>query len=133
MRRHALGIELIECRARALGDGPGGGVVEIDRIRGPRKFRLPDPLAGVADGFEPRGVRHDVRHAARGVRASRSPSPNRLMPTTVRPMASPGNSDTHGATRSRSRPSATIAPHEGVGGAAPSPTNDKAASAMIAP
>src|SRR2546427_9248004 len=53
--------------------------------------------------------------------SSRRPSPSRFNPSTAAPIASPGKSDTQGATRSRSRPSATIAPHDGVGGCAPSP------------
>src|SRR5437588_269379 len=132
VRGGAFGGELVEHAAGALRDGPDGRVVQIDGVRRPWELRRPQRAELVAQGAQARRVIRDVGHA-RTSSASRKPSPMRLTASTVRPIASPGKSETHGATRSRSRPSATIAPQEGVGGGAPNPTNESAASAMIAP
>ena len=76
----------------------------------------------------------DLRGAAghrvtpRGSRRSRSPSPIRLNASTVIAIASPGKISTQGACVSTSRPSASMTPSDGVGGCAPSPRNDSAAS-----
>src|SRR2546422_1465151 len=107
-------------------------VVQVDGVRGPRELRGAQRAELVAQGAQPSRVVRDVGHA-RTSSASRRPSPTRLTPSTVMPIASPGKSNTHGATRSRSRPSAIMAPQDGVGGWAPRPTNERAASAMIAP
>src|SRR5256886_9598296 len=132
VRGGAFGGELVEHAAGALRDGPDGRVVQIDGVRRPGELGGAQRAELVAQGAQARRVIGDVGHA-RTSSASRKPSPMRLTASTVRPIASPGKSDTHGATRSRSRPSATLAPQEGGGGGAPSPTNESAASAMIAP
>src|SRR5207249_530033 len=95
--------ELVQGAARALGDGTDGGVVQVDGVRRPGKLRGAQRAELIAQGAQPGRVVRDVGHALTSS-ASRRPSPTRLTPSTVRPMASPGTSDTHGATRSRSRP-----------------------------
>src|SRR5690606_26077043 len=67
-----------------------------------------------------------------GSRASRNPSPIRLMASTVTRMASPGKVTTHQARWMNSRASASIVPHSGVGGWAPMPRNPSAAASRIA-
>src|SRR5207247_10612332 len=99
-------------------------VLQGDAGGGPREFRGAEREGLVAQGAQASGVVRDVGHA-RTSSASRRPSPTRLTPSTVIPIASPGKSDTHGATRSRSRPSAIMAPQDGVGGWAPRPTNER--------
>src|SRR5439155_20374954 len=115
--RGAFGGEFVEGAAGALGDGADGRVVQGDGVGGPGKLGGAERPERVAQGAQAGGGRGDVRHA-RPSSASRRPSPSRFNPSTAAPIASPGKSDTHGATRSRSRPSATIAPHDGVGGCA---------------
>ena len=68
-----------------------------------------------------------------GSRMSRSPSPRRLRPSTVKKMARPGNTDSHGAARIWSRASDSMLPQLGKGGRMPRPRNDSAASARMAP
>src|SRR5215218_6253838 len=115
---------------RALWEGAGRRVIEEDLLTpgGPRK------LAGakradingqgstsvVGTPVAAGGAATSMR---RGSSASRSASPSRLKPSTAAPIASPGNTDVHGACRSwyRSRPSAIIAPQLGVGGWTPKP------------
>src|SRR5688572_536472 len=70
---------------------------------------------------------------SRGSMASRSPSPNRLNPRTTRPIARPGKTEIQGAVLRKSRPSEIIEPQDGVGGWAPRPMNESAASSRIAP
>src|SRR5206468_5435492 len=135
--RGAFGGEFVEGSAGAFGYWSDGGVVQIDRVGGPREFRRAERLERLAQRAHVRGMIGDFGHAIRPKprtsSASRRPSPSRFSPSTARPIATPGAIETHGATRSKSRPSATIAPHDGVGGCAPRPMNDSAASAMIAP
>src|SRR5258705_6902483 len=135
--RGAFGGEFVEGSAGAFGYWSDGGVVQVDRVGGPREFRRAERLERLAERAHVRGMICDFGHAIRPKprtsSASRRPSPSKLRPSTARPIATPGAIETHGATRSRSRPSATIAPHDGVGGCAPRPMNDSAASAMIAP
>ena len=64
--------------------------------------------------------------------ASRRPSPNRLNPRTTKPIASPGKIEIQGAVRRKSRPSEIMDPQDGVGGWAPRPMNESAASRRIA-
>src|SRR5690606_40090728 len=67
-----------------------------------------------------------------GSRASRNPSPIRLMASTVTRMASPGKVTTHQARWMNSRASASIVPHSGVGGWTPMPRKPRAAASRIA-
>src|SRR5262249_51639994 len=64
---------------------------------------------------------HGERPRKVGSDASRSPSPNRLKPSTVTKMASPGNVAIHQAEARNCRPSTTMLPQLGKGGWAPSP------------
>ena len=64
---------------------------------------------------------------------SRKPSPSRLKPSTVKKIARPGNTDSHGAVVIWSRASDSMLPQLGNGGRMPRPRNDSAASARIAP
>src|SRR6185503_11481002 len=115
-------------------------VVQVDRFARvrPGEFGAAQRLDVVAHGREmsgkpaPRGM---AARTARGSIASRSASPSRLNPSTAAPIASPGNTDVHGACRSwyKSRPSAIIEPQLGVGGWTPRPRNDSDDSAMMAP
>src|SRR5262249_7566751 len=66
-----------------------------------------------------------------GSSVSRSQSPSRLKASTTRRIASPGKKDTHQALVTKSRPSAIIEPHAGVGGGMPAPRNDSDASTMM--
>ena len=59
---------------------------------------------------------------SRGSSASRSPSPIRFSPSTVRIIAKPGTSAICGAMLTMVCASASMRPQEGVGGCAPSPT-----------
>src|SRR5262249_20687157 len=68
-----------------------------------------------------------------GSRISRKPSPRRLRPSTVKKIASPGNTESQGAALIWSRASESMLPQLGKGGRMPSPRNDSAASARIAP
>ena len=65
---------------------------------------------------------HVRTRRSRGSIRSRSPSPIRLSPSTVRTIASPGNRASHGAIATSVWLSASIRPQDGVGGCAPSPT-----------
>src|SRR5690606_8787415 len=69
---------------------------------------------------------------SRGSSASRSPSPQRLMARTVTRIARPGKVTTHQARMMNSRASASIVPHSGVGGCAPSPRKPSAAASRMA-
>src|SRR5262249_13030590 len=68
-----------------------------------------------------------------GSRMSRSPSPSRFKPSTVKKMANPGNTDSHGAVVIWSRASDSMLPQLGYGGRMPRPRNERAASASTAP
>src|SRR4029079_8673314 len=68
---------------------------------------------------------------ARGSSASRRPSPNTLMDSTVSASMSPAQRLIHGAFASLLSPSAIIVPHEGFGGCTPAPRNERAASVRI--
>src|SRR5712692_7540951 len=57
--------------------------------------------------------------------------PMRLKPTTVTRIARPGNVAIQGAVSINERPVASIDPHSGVGGLAPSPKNDRPAVSTI--
>ena len=65
---------------------------------------------------------HIRRTRNRGSSASRSPSPIRFSPSTVRMIANPGTSAICGAMLTMVCASASIRPQDGVGGCAPSPT-----------
>src|SRR5690606_30766042 len=75
---------------------------------------------------------HDQDLFSFGSSASRSPSPIRLMASTVTRIARPGNVTTHHARMMNSRASASIVPHSGVGGCAPMPRKPRAAASRIA-
>src|SRR5438105_4921956 len=72
---------------------------------------VPAVAIGVATGYVFR----------RGSRASRRPSPNRLIASTVIMITRPGTVVIHGYWRRKLRPSASILPHSAVGGCAPRP------------
>src|SRR5207253_3202930 len=74
---------------------------------------------------------HQLRFSF-GSRASRRPSPIKLMASTTSRMAIPGNVTTHQALRMNSRASASIVPHSGVGGCAPMPRKPSAAAFRMA-
>ena len=108
-RRHRL------ARA-ALADQPGD----------PPGFQLQVNVAqnGAAmdgDGQVPR-LDHACITFSRGSSASRSPSPKRFSPSTVRKMQRPGMTATWGARVTKVCASASIRPQLGVGGCAPRPT-----------
>src|SRR5262249_3551052 len=65
-------------------------------------------------------------------RASRRPSPSRLKASTVTRIMTPGNVTTHQARDTNSRASASIVPHSGNGGCAPSPRNPSDAASRMA-
>ncbi len=67
-----------------------------------------------------------------GSRASRKPSPARLMATAVTRIARPGKVTIQGCERMNSRESASIEPHSGVGGCAPRPRKPSAAASRMA-
>src|SRR6185295_8617086 len=100
--------------------------------------------ADTVDGAHDAPARVDVgvqvadveEHAAqscrrRGSSQSRSQSPNRLNASTTSMIAAPGTTESHHALAMCPRPSETIWPHEGVGGAMPAPRNESDASTMI--
>src|SRR5262249_12728745 len=97
-------------------------------------------LARVVDDVEAldleQGPGHGRRHrrtpASRGSTTSRRVSPNIVNPSVVTIRASPVQSTGQGVSRTRSNPSARIAPHDGVGGCTPSPRNDSPDSTTIA-
>ena len=66
-----------------------------------------------------------------GSRRSRTQSPRMFSESTVTRIAMPGRIETHQACSMRPRPSATITPHDGVGGGMPTPRNESAASSTI--
>src|SRR5207249_10477639 len=82
-------------------------------------------------------VEHGVQSPAvyrlrrRGFRVSLSPSPSRLMASTVRRMAIPGIVQSHHALRRKVRPAPIMKPQLMVFGS-PSPRNDSADSMRIA-
>src|SRR5450759_2291991 len=67
-----------------------------------------------------------------GSRASRSESPRRLKLKTVTEMAAPGKIASHGSFARKVAPVLIICPQSAVGTCAPSPRNDKVASARMA-
>src|SRR5690606_631004 len=97
-----------------------------------------DRLERSAHGIEGNGEVLDVQQShgqdlfSFGSSASRSPSPIRLMASTVTRIASPGNVTTHQARMMNSRASASIVPHSGVGGCAPMPRKPRAAASRMA-
>src|SRR4051812_45380824 len=97
---------------------PTGSDIEID--------------AQVLD-FDQGRARHVRRLRDCGSRMSRRPSPSRLRPSTVRKMASPGKTESHGAVVIWSRASDSMLPQLGKGGRIPRPRNERAASASTAP
>src|SRR4051812_10172746 len=78
--------------------------------------------------FDQRRGRHVRRLRDCGSRMSRRPSPSRLRPSTVRKMARPGNTESHGAVVIWSRASDNMLPQLGNGGRAPGAGEDKAGS-----
>ena len=68
-----------------------------------------------------------------GSSLSLNQSPRKLSDITVISIATPGTTVIHQATLIYPRPSATIAPHVGVGGGTPAPTKLKNDSARISP
>src|SRR5262249_61770000 len=76
-------------------------------------------------------ARGDHTWRRRGSSQSRSQSPNRLKASTTSMMAAPGTTDSHQAPAMWLRPSATLRPHDGGGGAIPAPRNESEASTMI--
>src|SRR5690606_17384527 len=109
----------------------------------PQHLALVDAEGNAVDRAGEPGLRLEVRaqvldfqqrHGqlrSRGSRASRRPSPSRLKASTVTTIVSPGNVATHHALSSVSRPSATMFPQVGVGGATPSPRKERPASRTI--
>jgi pimeloyl-ACP methyl ester carboxylesterase len=63
-----------------------------------------------------------------GSSRSRTQSPRMFSESTVTRMAMPGRIETHHACSISPRPSATITPHDGVGGGIPTPRKESAAS-----
>src|SRR5436190_5573792 len=68
---------------------------------------------------------------ARGSSASRRPSPKMFSERTVRTIARPGTTVSHGAVVRRVWPSEMSVPHDGFGGCTPAPRNDSAASVRM--
>ena len=110
-------------RHRLAGAGLTGDTEDL-----PRRDRQADVANGVdaadahgqiVDG-EARGTHRRLRNL--GSRWSRSPSPVRFSPRTVAMMASPGSTARCGAKLIMVWLSASIRPHDGSGGCAPSPT-----------
>ena len=110
-------------RHRLAGAGFTGDTEDL-----PRRDRQADVTNGVGvtdahgqivDG-EARGTHRCLRNL--GSRWSRSPSPVRFSPRTVAMMASPGSTARCGAKLIIVWLSASIRPHDGSGGCAPSPT-----------
>src|SRR5439155_2683124 len=71
-------------------------------------------------------------HAVLGSSRSRSPSPSRLSPSTVRAMAPPGNTANQGFIDRKFCASLSMSPHDGCGGCVPRPRYARPASARIA-
>src|SRR5262245_60985772 len=85
-------------------------------------------------GSEHRGARECARqryYLRRGSSASRRPSPKRLKPSTVKKMASPGKSESHGLAWMNAMLALRSHPQLGVGGWVPSPRNESVASTMM--
>ena len=77
-------------------------------------------------------IKNQTHHTLnRGSMASRSASPNRLMPSTVKMIASPGNTPSHHALVRYSLPWLSMPPQLGVGGCTPNPRKLSDDSAMI--
>src|SRR3954468_2004092 len=138
VRHRSPSIELVQHLSSPLRQRTDAGVIQVDGGGRPGELggaQRGDVVGrGVGTGQMRRGLGPRTHRALLlGSRASRMPSPTRLNPSTASPMARPGAKDTQGATCSRSRPSATMAPQLGVGGWAPRPTKESAASAMMAP
>src|SRR5207244_11078595 len=128
-RRHALAAARFAHDRQRL----AGGNLEVDVID-----RLDDALPRV----EPRAEVLDLEKCAhercpqdrwRGSRISRNASPKRLVPKTVRLMATPGKITSQGAVRTYSAAdSDNMRPHEGYGSGMPRPRNDSDASTRMA-
>src|SRR5713101_8871085 len=90
-----------------------------------------EPTMGTGQRAFPGRGRCHCRPRSRGSSRSRRPSPMRLKPTTVTRIARPGKVAIHGAVSMNERPVASIDPHSGVGGLAPSPRNESPAVSTI--
>src|SRR5579872_5581461 len=108
---------------RGCADGivasPNGLSSDVQRADGTRRRRILYPMP-VPDRF------------SRGSSRSRSPSPRRLMPSTVKKMHRPGNSASHQDVLMYVRPSASMLPQVGISGGTPSPRKLSDASEMMA-
>src|SRR2546422_5420379 len=125
-RRHDLAAPRLPDDAEGL----AGMDVEGHAVNGARR-------AAAALGDE---VRLEIAHAQQGLRhavswpgsrASRSASPTAVSAITTTAMASPGNSEVHGAVPSWSLPSAIMFPQLGTGDGTPMPRNDRLASSSM--
>src|SRR5881628_52178 len=101
---------------RTSTDGiPGEEILDVGRLGAPWLRRL----------RRYRGYIYSWRSF--GSRRSRTQSPRIFNESTVTRMAMPGRIETHHACSMSPRPSATITPHDGVGGGVPAPRRDNAA------
>src|SRR5690606_38235180 len=116
----------------------GGGQEHEQRVREER-----DGEQHERERREPGREEPDERHLAppfrrrgaaeRGSSASRRPSPNALNASVIPNSASPGKIRYTGSTENQVTASPIDRPQEGVGGGTPTPRNESAASAPIAP
>src|SRR3989442_5683374 len=102
--------------------------VETDPVN-----RLDHAVVGEELGFEVLDLQDRRRHRfCLGSSASRRPSPRKLKAISVRESAIGGARTMWGAMRSAWKPSAAMAPQEGVGGWTPRPRKLKKASNRMA-
>src|SRR6266853_7023181 len=95
-----------------------------DEEEGPQPFNRENDVGGFGRGHPPR---------CRGSRISRTASPSRLVPNTMRLMARPGKTTSQGAVRTYSAAdSESMRPQEGCGSGTPSPRKESDASVRIA-
>src|SRR5207237_8217927 len=126
--------------ARAAGPGRGAaGAAALEHGHGeagvsaaPVKRRAePDEASSDDDGPRHGLGGHAQSWRSFGSSVSRSQSPSRLKASTTSRIASPGKNDTHQALVTKSRPSAIIEPHAGVGGGMPAARKERDASTLL--
>src|SRR6185437_15506023 len=123
-RRHALAAARFAHDRQRL----AGSDLEIDAVD-----RLHNALTCVEPGAEALDFELSRHERCRGSSRSRSASPSRLVPNTVRLIATPGQITSHGAVRTYSAAdSDSMRPQEGCGSGTPRPRKESDASTRIA-
>src|SRR5574341_1417089 len=122
---HAPSGERLVDSVRQLGLDPN--LTHAWHRRNPRSW-WQRPIHDTSDPIVP-SVLHTWRSF--GSRRSRTQSPRMFSERTVTRMAMPGRIEIHHACSISPRPSATMTPHDGVGGGIPTPRNESAASSTM--